>query len=344
MEQPNTTPPVSVMPDQPQAAPAEFFPEMASFWRRFGAAFLDGLILFVLSFLVGSLVQDPFTAQGLSYVVAFIFLGYFLTTSGQTPGKKAVGIKVLKSDSGQLMSWFDVFLREIFGKFVSSLVFLMGYSWFFLSGTRQTWHDSIASTYVIRLDEQNNPRPAPVKPYPKKVGLFILSLLPISLTFLIAFTVGVLSAINPAEQIRRGQSASIESSEGSLLDIDAPVTLDSVTALSTAITQVREQNELPEITLTGQLCAYASKRLEDIDARGEYDMAQGLYADSGDPASRGFFAGYENVGELYAEVQSGAFLAQSWFMPESNLVNPHYTEGCLQFNEEHAVFILAEPS
>ena len=46
----------------------------------------------------------------------------------------------------------DAALREILGKFISSAVFCLGYLWIAIDKEKRGWHDSIASTHVVKVE------------------------------------------------------------------------------------------------------------------------------------------------------------------------------------------------
>lgn len=141
----------------------------ASFGRRFVAVFIDGLILglvsSVLSYVFGS-GAVPFMrySYGYGYPTAFPFgmvivptlitwgyYTYFIGSRGQTVGKMAMGIKVVDLKTRTHPDYMHAFLREIVGKFVSGIVLLLGYLWMLWDGKKQTWHDKIAGTVVVRV-------------------------------------------------------------------------------------------------------------------------------------------------------------------------------------------------
>lgn len=145
-------------------------PMMASFWNRLGAVIVDGIIIWIAGFIatlpfsfffsttrsldsVSASAGAQSTSTLIYIVVMFLYVGYFYTTTGQTPGKKLFKVKVVKSDGLGLLNWYQVFLRDIVGKFVSGFFLDLGYLWYYMSEKRQTWHDSIASTYAVKVDD-----------------------------------------------------------------------------------------------------------------------------------------------------------------------------------------------
>ncbi|HRV95925.1 MAG TPA: RDD family protein [Anaerolineae bacterium] len=136
--------------------------EVIGFGRRFVAYFIDGILLWIiliaLSFCAGlaiSIASDPNEAigLGLNCLVILISVGYFVgfwATTGQTPGKMAMGIKVIGVD-GQPVSWGQAFIRYL-GYIINSLAFSIGFLWIAFDAQRQGWHDKIAKTYVVRQE------------------------------------------------------------------------------------------------------------------------------------------------------------------------------------------------
>jgi len=72
-------------------------------------------------------------------------------------------MKFVKSN-GEKATFGTMFLREIIGKFISSLFFGLGYFWAIWDKDRQAWHDKIAGTYVLETKM-------------KKLAIIILALL-----------------------------------------------------------------------------------------------------------------------------------------------------------------------
>jgi uncharacterized RDD family membrane protein YckC len=84
------------------------------------------------------------TVLSISYAV--FFTGY----CGQTPGKMALRIKVIRTD-GAPITYGRAALREVLGKFVSGILLGIGYLMVAFDSKKQGLHDKIADTYVIKL-------------------------------------------------------------------------------------------------------------------------------------------------------------------------------------------------
>lgn len=135
--------------------------EVIGFGRRFVAYLIDMVIIYAVTFCMGigvGLVTDPSADPSgfdlfISCLGFILVIGYFVgfwATSGQTPGKMAMGIKVISSD-GSPVSWGKAVARYL-GYIISSLVLYLGFIWIAFDAQRQGWHDKIAGTYVVRKD------------------------------------------------------------------------------------------------------------------------------------------------------------------------------------------------
>ncbi len=130
--------------------------EFASHGSRLVAYIVDTVIQGVVSIamflisLVLSIVFPPLAILGgLAFlVIAIGYFPYFWTKSGQTPGMKMMGIKVVRDVDGGPVSSGQAILRFI-GYWVSGLVFYLGYIWIFIDKRRRGWHDLIAATVVV---------------------------------------------------------------------------------------------------------------------------------------------------------------------------------------------------
>lgn len=85
----------------------------------------------------------------LTLLWGFYFV-YFTGSTGQTPGKKLLGIKVVRRNGdGREMDYKTAWTRFM-GLTISASVFLLGFVWAFFDKERQTWHDKMAGTVVIK--------------------------------------------------------------------------------------------------------------------------------------------------------------------------------------------------
>ena len=80
--------------------------------------------------------------------VAFLYFPYFWQRSGQTPGMRVMRIKVVRDADGGPISWTTGIVR-LFGFFVSSFVFYIGFIWVLVDRRRRGWFDLMAGTCVV---------------------------------------------------------------------------------------------------------------------------------------------------------------------------------------------------
>ena len=68
--------------------------------------------------------------------------------SGQTLGKKALGIRVIDFSGGGPIGYGRGFIRWI-GRIVSAIPLFLGYFWMIWDKEKQTWHDKFAGSVVV---------------------------------------------------------------------------------------------------------------------------------------------------------------------------------------------------
>ena len=160
----------------------------AGFWNRFGAYLLDGLLyLLVLTpFAIAATVlivrafddcvwlEGEFSSSGdelvcppgapdagplaagiVIGVIGVVVMGFLylraLARTGQTWGRRIAGIKVIKETTGGPPGWGTAIGRSAFAYFISANICYLGYLWMLWDGQKQTWHDKVASTRVIKV-------------------------------------------------------------------------------------------------------------------------------------------------------------------------------------------------
>lgn len=117
----------------------------ATFWQRFAAAFIDGLIIGVLP---GMLIRGG-NGNVLSFLLGLGYSVWMLSTYSATVGMMVLKIKITKESGGKI-TYQDAILRY-FASILSAMVFLLGYFWMIWDAKRQTWHDHIAKTIVVKV-------------------------------------------------------------------------------------------------------------------------------------------------------------------------------------------------
>ena len=150
-----------------EIGPAEYV--KAGFLIRWAALIIDNLILSVgggilggcCGFFVGFFGALAKAGQKETQLLAMVLGGllgallqaaYFTILTwryGQTLGKKALNLKVVTTDYGPL-SFGKAFLREVIGKFISTVILLIGFLWVAWDENKQAVHDKLAGTYVVK--------------------------------------------------------------------------------------------------------------------------------------------------------------------------------------------------
>ena len=119
----------------------------AGFWRRAGAALIDGIILGIVYGVV-LVISNEGLALGAYVLLSVAYFTYLEGSSGQTIGKKGVGIKVVDISGGGPIGDGRAFVRYI-GRIVSGIPIYLGYLWMLWDPQKQTWHDKFAKSVVV---------------------------------------------------------------------------------------------------------------------------------------------------------------------------------------------------
>ncbi len=136
----------------------------AGFWTRFGAKFIDGLILYAVNtaitlvttgMLVSARSQNPEAARGamlavfgLQLLVAAAYTIFFVGKFQATPGKMALGIKIIMPDGGRIT--YGRAVGRYFSEFLSSLTLGIGYLMAAFDQEKRALHDRVAATRVVK--------------------------------------------------------------------------------------------------------------------------------------------------------------------------------------------------
>lgn len=88
----------------------------------------------------------------ISYLLQALYASFFIAVLGATPGKLILGLRV-KTSMGKKVGFGRALLRELVGKWISLLIsplFGISYLWMLWDKKKQTIHDKIANTIVVR--------------------------------------------------------------------------------------------------------------------------------------------------------------------------------------------------
>ena len=132
---------------------------LASIPRRFLALIADYLIIGIIADIIGMAYRlgtgsssNAMTFHTAFWISTLLFFAYFtvlIGDSGQTLGKKLLGIRVVRP-GGLPVSYGRATVRTL-GYYLSSLFLGLGFVWALFNKNNQTWHDKLAGTLVVRV-------------------------------------------------------------------------------------------------------------------------------------------------------------------------------------------------
>jgi uncharacterized RDD family membrane protein YckC len=129
-------------------APGEGELAFAGSWIRFLAALIDGAILFVVNVVLASLIPNPVTAFFAQLFLNATYTIGFWIGQGATPGKMAVGVKVVMAN-GLPIEFGATCLRYV-GYLACALTLGIGYLMIAFTAEKRGLHDNIGGTVVIK--------------------------------------------------------------------------------------------------------------------------------------------------------------------------------------------------
>lgn len=88
-------------------------------------------------------------SQAAQFLVSFAFLSHWIGTQGGSPLRRKLGVYILDENDGSYIGRQRAAIRIIMS-WVSGLVLLLGYLSMLWNPQRQTWHDRIAKSVVVR--------------------------------------------------------------------------------------------------------------------------------------------------------------------------------------------------
>jgi uncharacterized RDD family membrane protein YckC len=170
-ESDNWQPPVPPTFSTEYETPFQLEPR-AGFGIRLLAHICDGLNSLIVQIpfqLIGLLVSDtsitsdsdaltPFPQFGmgatdiwtlLGTIASFLVLAYWIGSRGGSPLRVRLGVLVLDQNDGSFIGTRRAVYRGLMG-YVSQLALLLGYLWMLWDPQRQTWHDKVAQSVVVK--------------------------------------------------------------------------------------------------------------------------------------------------------------------------------------------------
>lgn len=137
------------------------------FWRRFFARFVDGILVGVVLMFVAALVGGGFGAagqlrpdntaaiimmqvviQGIGLILGISYEIFFIRKFDATPGKMALGVKLVRADGSKLS--VGRIVGRYFAHWLNGLTLLIGYIMAAFDDEKRALHDRICDTRVIK--------------------------------------------------------------------------------------------------------------------------------------------------------------------------------------------------
>lgn len=111
------------------------------FWMRFLATFLDFMLVGLVMAMIAGRPQWFLLAWAVYHLALWSW-------KGTTVGGVIVGLRIVRLDGSAIN--FPVAAVRLLGGFFSAALFFLGFFWAGWSADRQSWHDKIAGTVVVR--------------------------------------------------------------------------------------------------------------------------------------------------------------------------------------------------
>jgi uncharacterized RDD family membrane protein YckC len=146
-------------PPPPETSQAPWSPHQsgprAGFWARFAALFIDSIVVAIIPLVVIG-IGAASSSRGLlafGYVLYFLgYIAYFVYfeggPTGQTPGKRALGIRIIDFNTAGPIGYGRAFIRLI-GRIISGFFCYLGYFWMLWDKEKQCWQDKMANDVVV---------------------------------------------------------------------------------------------------------------------------------------------------------------------------------------------------
>jgi len=125
--------------------------DYASIMRRFGALVIDGIIVSIIALVLNII---GVYSLGLDILISLLYTPFFEASELQaTPGKAVLDMRVVGMN-GERITLKKAFIRYLM-RIVSGLLLCFGFLMMLFTEKKQTLHDLVAETLVIRGEVKN---------------------------------------------------------------------------------------------------------------------------------------------------------------------------------------------
>ncbi len=135
--------------------------EYAGFWIRVGASIIDMILLIVIIMPIMFIVygeeqifySDKIILGSVDFLLNYIFPFFatiiFWIYKSATPGKMMLHLKVVDEETGNKLT-IGQSIGRYFAYIISIIPLLIGFIWVAWDKKKQSWHDKLAKSVVIR--------------------------------------------------------------------------------------------------------------------------------------------------------------------------------------------------
>ncbi|MDN3358789.1 RDD family protein [Actinomadura sp. DC4] len=152
------------------APPTGITADLAGRWARLFAAIIDGIITNIISIAIAAPLVGGgamfsagtkdlghrLAADGITAIIAIVYYTFQHGKWGQTIGKRALGIRVVRSQDEGPISYGTAAWRVVFEYLLAIITFgiggLLDIAWILWDPRKQALHDKVAKTYVVKAD------------------------------------------------------------------------------------------------------------------------------------------------------------------------------------------------
>ncbi|GGG18163.1 RDD family protein [Caldovatus sediminis] len=146
--------------------------ELAGFGSRLLATLIDLIWMLPVSFTLVTLgaalhgggggaagYPTPAAEALLNLIFGLVVLNFWAGPHQATPGKRVLGLRIVDAGTGGHAALGHLALRYV-GYLLSALPLGLGYLWMLWDPRRQTWHDKLGRTLVVREAGASRPPPS----------------------------------------------------------------------------------------------------------------------------------------------------------------------------------------
>ncbi len=261
---------------------------------------------------------------------ATYFTFFWMKHEGQTLGNKLMAIKVIREDGHPLDIGTGI-VRYI-GYALSSIVFYLGFLCIIWDKKKQGWHDKMAKTVVVKTDAK-----------PRTLLALLIIFVPLIIGTIVLVSIGGLAYL-----MYQKNPGSLKSSMSKIAPTQTPRELSTLSSdVFLGLNAFRTGYGIPKLTEDQRLCAYAQKRLEELNTAGKFDDGKGFYEDTANPTTNAaYFSGFGKLSSnsytldplTTREDVSGVWTKNS----DNSFTDKVYTHGCVRADGKFIVNIIAE--